>query len=217
MQTTVGETFQRAFGRTRHMFQKTSKLRDKEPQTLEDTCRKARGNWVTSRLRFFCQRKWMNMKHCCLQGSLRVWSWSCSSCLRDLRSWRARDWGDKGREQLGEPSKEPILQQKPFATKTPRRWTRQIAPRTLYILTMAEGLTANVAKETSQVNSCEFRTPMFVIDIQILLKRPPLDGKLRKLCFFSVIFAFFLPNHAGKLKQKVVSAVLDLNKNLSRS
>ena len=45
------------------------------------------------------------MKHCCLQGSLRVWSWSCSSCLRDLRSWRARDWGDKCREQLGNPPK----------------------------------------------------------------------------------------------------------------
>ena len=90
MQTTVGKTFQRAFGRKPQMLQRTSKLRDKEPQTLGDTCRQARGNWVTSRLRFFCQRKWMKMKHCCLQGSLRVWSWSCSSCLRDLRSWRTK-------------------------------------------------------------------------------------------------------------------------------
>ena len=94
------ENLPKSIWKKAQMLQRTSKLRDKEPQTLGDTCRKARGNWVTSRLRFFCQRKWM--KHCCLQGSLRVWSWCCSSCLR---SWRARDWGDKCREQLGNPPK----------------------------------------------------------------------------------------------------------------
>ena len=183
-----------------------------KPQTLEDTCRKARGNWVTSRLRFFCQRKWM--KHCCLQGSLRVWSWSCSSCLRDLRSWRARDWGDKCREQLGEPSKEPILQQKLFATKTPRRWTRQIAPRTLHIFTMAEGSQLTLLKKRPKwtVASSE---PLCLSSTSKLCCS---DFLLMENCGSSVwSLPFFFRIMQKTLGQTIVSGVLHFEQNVSRS
>ena len=167
------------------------------------------------------------MKHCCLQGSLRVWSWSCSSCLRDLRSWRARDWENKCREQLGEPSKEPFLKQQQLPQRPPE--DEHVSLRQdLYILWLKASkltLLKKHPKWTVAKFGMSFQTyipsptfnlaPMFVIDIQTSLKRPPLDGKMWNICIsvWSLPFSSQIMQHFGakscvsgpRLKKKKVS------------